>query len=122
MSTVQIKTKYRWRLLHGNHHERDPITGKIISYKAGNGKRPIIATNQNLGRLNQKDSRKFELVSDDPNETVEDSPQDVIPSEDILDAMTDDELRKLAEEEEIDLGKLKNREQILKKIREGMSL
>jgi len=112
-----------YRVLAGKHHVGSGADRKV--FKAGD----IVVTNNDLLQFNQPGAAKFELVdsvgrpkSQKPIEKRV-QPKAVtpdIPLGDGLEDMTVNELRAMAEEEEIDLGSASRKDEIIKAIRNSM--
>jgi hypothetical protein len=119
-----------FRLLRGQHAQGHypqghPKVGNPIVYEAGD----IVESDADLLFLNGKVGSlgpKFEVVHDDRlhatdrvNLAKKEMPVDpASPQGDGLDSFTLDELKQLAEDDEVDLGKAKTKEQVIKAIRE----
>jgi hypothetical protein len=140
-ASVKAEPRYRFRLLSGTHHEAKwdmtsrPSIDRGRTYYQGE----VIETDNDLSIFNGRGtaSPKFALLSPE-TETVAEAaargfntihknaptkspPEPAGPSnKDMLDTMTVNELRKFAEDEEIELGDAKTKEQILKVVREAV--
>lgn len=130
---------YRFRILQGKHIEKNP-EGKIVQYTQGE----TFVTNSDLRYLNAPGmSPKFLFISDDKTPGLPDgasvcpmcqqpilshgTPAPIAPvapmkftgpdqSSSTLMAMSDQELKNIAAEEEIELGEFDSRETIIAKI------
>lgn len=120
----------KFKLLRGTHHEAKwdksvkPPVDRGRTYHAGD----VIETNFDLTTLNGGDPQtvKFEKVDDaTPATAVDAVPVEIKSSvntnaaavDDTLDAMTVNELKEMAAEEEIDLGSAKSKAEILSVLR-----
>lgn len=112
-----------YRVLAGKHHVGTGVNRKV--FKAGD----IVTTDSDLMQFNQPGAAKFEVVDSvgrpKTNKPVEKRIQSKatvpdIPLGDGLGDMTVNELRAMAEEEEIDLGSASRKDEIVKAIRNSM--
>lgn len=113
----------KFKVVAGYHceGERHPVTGKLISYGPGE----IIESQIDLVKLHGRE--KFEPVSSDvpvtrrstttaPQQTNPPSQKESGHTAKELEGMTLEELKRLAAEEEIDLGNLSKKNEIIARI------
>lgn len=116
--SVKTAKKFKWCIVAGLHIEDD------VTYDASDAKANIIDTDLDLGKaFNSPGSKKFELVRGIDAEEIRQrglvNPSDLTPGviDDGLEAMTLEELKAMAVEEEIPLSGAKSRSAIIRKIR-----
>lgn len=112
----------RFRLLRGTHSngDRHPVTNKLITYRRGD----VFDSPINLVAIHGRE--KFEAVGNDVAVTKVQSitprSSEPLPQKDSghtakeLEGMTLEELKRLAAEEEIDLGNLSKKNEIIARI------
>lgn len=105
--------RYQCRVLHGAHNEY----GK--TYHRGE----VVNSRSDLRKMNKPGAKKFEFMgmvdegAIEPEAITINAPVRDFPSEDTLSNMTIPELRRFAEQEEIELGSAKSKTEILEAIR-----
>lgn len=112
----------KFRILRGKHNqgERHP-DGRPVIY----ARNDVVESETDLCKLNAgMATKKFERVDDSTPLTNPDaagksvpSPETVDPNEDTFNEMTVAELRQFAEQEEIDLGKARTKDEIIAVLR-----
>ena len=111
-------TRFQFEVLQGSHNE----------YGKTYGPKSIVNSRSDLRRHNKPGSQKFRFIGMVEEDAVEPDPEKgpsqvypATPSDDTLSGMSIQELRKFAEQEEIELGTAKSKSEILVAIRAAIN-